>query len=381
MNTKLDISQIEISKLKERSSNFNLDYRISISKEAYQLIHEHAIENTNIELCGILIGEVFKDKNGPYLEISNSIRGEFAKNEGTQVTFTHETWSYIHKIKDKKFPNKQIVGWYHTHPLFGIFLSSPDVFIHENFFNQPWHTAFVVDPVSNDEGFFIWKDGKPFRAEMFWMGGKIKFTPEILGKTDKEKKPIKVKKDSGERDNSKTKLLPIYGFVINFLFVILLLISLITINDKSEKILSQLQSFQDNNSQVQELNKLEDNIIDIEKIKSSIISNPSLANIEIRVVQMNNHILCYGLVSTNYQKDLIGKIVASTEGIKSIDTQNVIVSHFYMTKPNDNLSKIAANLYGNSAIWIYIFNKNKDILEDPNMLLPSTKLILPEVFK
>ncbi len=55
---------------------------------------------------------------------------------------------------DKQFPDLRIVGWYHTHPGHGIFLSEMDIFLHESFFGLPWQTAFVYDPRSGDEGFF-----------------------------------------------------------------------------------------------------------------------------------------------------------------------------------------------------------------------------------
>jgi hypothetical protein len=51
------------------------------------------------------------------------------------------------------------VGWYHTHPDYGIFLSGQDLFIHRNFFDQPLQVAYVVDPIRQTRGFFQWRDG------------------------------------------------------------------------------------------------------------------------------------------------------------------------------------------------------------------------------
>jgi hypothetical protein len=62
---------------------------------------------------------------------------------------------------DRDYPDKRILGWYHTHPGFGIFLSDMDVFIQENFFPEPWQAAFVYDPKAKEEGIFLWKQGKP----------------------------------------------------------------------------------------------------------------------------------------------------------------------------------------------------------------------------
>ena len=64
---------------------------------------------------------------------------------------------------DRDYPDKKMIGWYHTHPGFGIFLSGMDLFICDNFFNLPWQVAFVYDPLGGDEGNFVWRSGKPTR--------------------------------------------------------------------------------------------------------------------------------------------------------------------------------------------------------------------------
>ena len=51
------------------------------------------------------------------------------------------------------------MGWYHTHPNFGIFLSHHDLFIHHNFFSQALQVAYVVDPINQTRGFFHWHNG------------------------------------------------------------------------------------------------------------------------------------------------------------------------------------------------------------------------------
>ena len=40
------------------------------------------------------------------------------------VVYTHDTWDAIFNEKDAKYPDHIIVGWFHTHPNFGIFLSA-----------------------------------------------------------------------------------------------------------------------------------------------------------------------------------------------------------------------------------------------------------------
>ncbi len=61
------------------------------------------------------------------------------------------------------------MGWYHTHPDFGIFLSGHDQFIHRHFFAQPLQVAYVVDPIRQTRGFFQWRDGELEEVEGFYL--------------------------------------------------------------------------------------------------------------------------------------------------------------------------------------------------------------------
>ena len=77
-----------------------------------------------------------------------------------QITFTAETWTHIQDVMDRQYPDLRILGWYHTHPGHGIFLSDMDLFIHKNFFNLPWQVAMVVDPCRETLGFLRWRNGR-----------------------------------------------------------------------------------------------------------------------------------------------------------------------------------------------------------------------------
>ena len=142
-----------------RENRFQVIFRQSVLDE----IHLHGQGSTEIEVCGVLIGAVHRDSLGPYLLIEHCIRGNGARTKATNVTFTAETWAHIQNVMDRDFPNDKMVGWYHTHPGFGIFLSDMDVFICDHFFNLPWQVAFVYDPIGGDEGNFIWRAGRPER--------------------------------------------------------------------------------------------------------------------------------------------------------------------------------------------------------------------------
>src|SRR5204863_8261190 len=126
-------------------------------------IHQHGESSLDAEICGVLVGNVYRDLWGLFLLVEACIAGDRAEGKATQVTFKADTWTHIHEVMEREHPHQKIVGWYHTHPGFGIFLSGMDLFIQDNFFNLPWQVAFVYDPIGKDEGVFIWRHGKPER--------------------------------------------------------------------------------------------------------------------------------------------------------------------------------------------------------------------------
>jgi proteasome lid subunit RPN8/RPN11 len=175
----IDTAQIDLRGLPEKEFSAAQRFRVWISRQAHETVWQHARQSLKgseknggeiVEIGGILIGKVYKDHEGPFLEVSAAIAGEHTRNQGTQVTFTPETWTQVNRVKDKKYPDASIVGWYHTHPRFGIFLSDMDKFIHKHHFPQPWTTALVVDPVQKSEGFFVWSGGEPSVASEYWVG-------------------------------------------------------------------------------------------------------------------------------------------------------------------------------------------------------------------
>jgi len=126
--------------------------RVTIEGEVLRQIRQHARSNSKTEVCGVLIGEEIAGGVG----ITARIPGLNAAQAGTYVTFTQDTWEHIYKIKDKDYPDERIVGWYHSHPGFGVFLSDHDTFIHKNFFSSALQVAWVYDPHSDEEGCFGW---------------------------------------------------------------------------------------------------------------------------------------------------------------------------------------------------------------------------------
>jgi proteasome lid subunit RPN8/RPN11 len=128
---------------------------VVMEAEVARKIRQHARTSMKAEVCGVLIGNTEHER----MVVEACIAGINAAQGGAHVTFTQDTWEHIYKIKDKDFPEHKIVGWYHSHPGFGVFLSEHDLFIQQNFFSNPQQVAWVYDPHTDEEGCFGWIGG------------------------------------------------------------------------------------------------------------------------------------------------------------------------------------------------------------------------------
>ena len=143
------------------NTNESVPVQINISEEIKDGIKTFSTSDTSRELGGVLVGKVYENEpNSWTVNVENYIIAEHTNAHLSSVTFTAETWAQINNEMDTTYPDSKIVGWFHTHPGFGIFLSNMDIFIQDNFFNLPWQIAYVVDPCHKTDGFFIWKEGE-----------------------------------------------------------------------------------------------------------------------------------------------------------------------------------------------------------------------------
>jgi proteasome lid subunit RPN8/RPN11 len=147
---------------------------ILIDEPAMRAAQAHALSSPDREVAGVLLGPPpEKQPDGRYIvHVIDTIIAKYTVMHGASVTYTPESWRYMSDKLAERYPDETavIVGWYHTHPGFGIFLSGMDQFIHQNFFTQIWHTALVLDPISQSSGFFCWNHDKSSvkKYDFYW---------------------------------------------------------------------------------------------------------------------------------------------------------------------------------------------------------------------
>jgi proteasome lid subunit RPN8/RPN11 len=135
------------------------NFKIKCSDALMAELEKHCFSETKVEVGGFLVGHI----NGAVAEVTHVIPAEHSVGKSTQLTFTHDTWNALHsKMNDL---DGTLIGWYHSHPNFGVFLSEHDQFIQQNFFKQEGNITIVIDPVRGRRGWFYSSNNKIVKYE------------------------------------------------------------------------------------------------------------------------------------------------------------------------------------------------------------------------
>ncbi|MCO6457823.1 MAG: Mov34/MPN/PAD-1 family protein [Pirellulaceae bacterium] len=129
---------------------------IYVHEPVLERILAYSEQELRRELGGFLIGGLHED-GGNYVEIQHYLPAVDARSQVASLTFTHETWSRLRQQVETEFAGQLVLGWHHTHPDLGVFLSGYDLFIHRHFFPHFWQIALVLDPVRREFAFFQWR--------------------------------------------------------------------------------------------------------------------------------------------------------------------------------------------------------------------------------
>ena len=135
--------------------------KVFVEQQAFLRINAHSRSDMQNEVGGWLAGSWCWDKDlqEEFIVVEGVIPAKAVRQGTTFITFTHDSQVEMHSVLEKRHPQKKVVGWYHTHPRMGLFLSEHDLWLHKQFFSQPWQVALVIEPHGHTAGFFI-RDGE-----------------------------------------------------------------------------------------------------------------------------------------------------------------------------------------------------------------------------
>jgi proteasome lid subunit RPN8/RPN11 len=122
---------------------------VYISQNAFdKMMKQCAIfAKRHLEAMGYLVGDYCRWKNKEYTIIEDAVTSDL---ETTSVSVHFQAFEKAFDQLDKIDFDYVIVGWYHSHPGHGCFMSQTDISTQKRMFNKPFHSAIVVDPINKE---------------------------------------------------------------------------------------------------------------------------------------------------------------------------------------------------------------------------------------
>jgi len=148
--------------------------------DVYSAMHEHAASSLPNETGGFLLGYVaFDPRRGSWhIEVDEMVPVEPLSQDPVHFSFSWRDGDRVRTYRESQ--RKALVGWYHTHPDLGVFLSETDLEkTHRVLFGEPFQLALVYDPVRLRAGYFFWEGPQTIDASQAeWREFEIAVGPE-----------------------------------------------------------------------------------------------------------------------------------------------------------------------------------------------------------
>lgn len=142
-------------------------FEVYILSETLGKILQHCKSQVPYEAIGFLVGKDYSWLGKMYVQIDGAIFGKTLASQ-VRVEFDEGVMGEIVTELRQKYSGKKVVGWYHSHPGYGCFMSSTDIETQKACFREPYHIALVVDPIQELVDFFkLQEDGQTYRQASF----------------------------------------------------------------------------------------------------------------------------------------------------------------------------------------------------------------------
>lgn len=177
-------------------STLMMPYPIFIPRALITHMRTVSASDLTREMAGFLVGKIFRHPvtREIFGVLVDSIVARTSQANQTSVRLDGETWQAFYDEKKARFPEAQLMGWWHSHPFEAkatdcggaavdsngcasqveghaaatgervstLFLSEQDLFIHRRFFSAPYCVCVVVDPRAipgEDMAIYGWYEG------------------------------------------------------------------------------------------------------------------------------------------------------------------------------------------------------------------------------
>jgi proteasome lid subunit RPN8/RPN11 len=139
-----------------RSRNEPVNPLVYITDSALEGLNIYLESDISREHGGVLVGLPFIDTETGrvFVDIRAAIPAMNSEGSPTSMQFNPDAWDYISGLIEESFPGHMIVGWFHSHPGLGVYMSGTDQATQRSFYPHPWNLALVVDPLAHNSAWF-----------------------------------------------------------------------------------------------------------------------------------------------------------------------------------------------------------------------------------
>ena len=119
-------------------------YPIFFQQEAVIALQEHIKSSPTQAIFGFLIGDVYRDPEAGalYTVIDKTLKlSQAIYGDKTEIVVSR-LWERM--LEQLRKASATLLGWYHSHPGQGGYLTPHDVETHEKFFTEPWQVAILL---------------------------------------------------------------------------------------------------------------------------------------------------------------------------------------------------------------------------------------------
>ncbi len=138
-------------------------FQVYIVADIFKEIRRQVGSSLDKETGGLLIGYPFRAMDNPeiiFSIITGAIHQDSPNRSIGHFTVSPKEIAAARTEMEQLYPGLLAVGWYHSHPGHGVFLSGQDMTIVRSIYNAAWHVALVVDPIQKKAAFFRGMEGE-----------------------------------------------------------------------------------------------------------------------------------------------------------------------------------------------------------------------------
>ena len=105
------------------------------------------------ETMGVMIGRIYRDDEGEYAVSHRTITSDLVA-DSTHVRFDMDSMEKLIDGIDGMASDERVIGWYHSHLDYGVFMSETDVRTQHSLFGESMGFALVIDPLRGEFAVF-----------------------------------------------------------------------------------------------------------------------------------------------------------------------------------------------------------------------------------